>query len=84
MFGLSDRRLAPALAVLAVLAACAGPPAEEPRTAAVLPRVSEVATPLELYGELFRDVQMQRVFCDSKTFVDAVPKDETPAAITER
>jgi alpha,alpha-trehalase len=49
-----------------------------------LPRVSEVATPLELYGELFRDVQMQRVFCDSKTFVDAVPKDETPAAITER
>jgi alpha,alpha-trehalase len=34
--------------------------------------------------QLFQDVQMQRVFCDSKTFVDALPKDDTPAAIAER
>ncbi len=31
-------------------------------------------TPAEMYGELFRDVQTEGVFADSKTFVDAVPK----------
>ncbi|WP_225765401.1 alpha,alpha-trehalase TreF [Inquilinus sp. Marseille-Q2685] len=30
--------------------------------------------PSQTYGELFRDVQMQRVFPDGKTFVDAEPK----------
>jgi alpha,alpha-trehalase len=30
--------------------------------------------PSEIYGDLFVDVQMQRVFDDGKTFVDAVPK----------
>lgn len=30
--------------------------------------------PSAVYGELFRDVQMQRVFPDGKTFVDAEPK----------
>lgn len=30
--------------------------------------------PSQIYGELFRDVQMQRVFPDGKTFVDAEPK----------
>jgi alpha,alpha-trehalase len=32
------------------------------------------ATPAQLYGELFYDVQLARVFPDDKTFVDAVPK----------
>ena len=31
-------------------------------------------TPAEIYGDLFRDVQTQGVFSDSKTFVDTVPK----------
>jgi len=31
-------------------------------------------TPAQLYGDLFRDVQTQAVYADSKTFVDAVPK----------
>jgi alpha,alpha-trehalase len=31
------------------------------------------ATPSELYGELFVQVQEQRIFGDNKTFVDAVP-----------
>jgi len=31
-------------------------------------------SPSAVYGELFRDVQMQRVFPDGKTFVDAEPK----------
>jgi alpha,alpha-trehalase len=32
------------------------------------------STPDKLYGELFHDVQMARVFPDGKTFVDMVPK----------
>lgn len=38
------------------------------------------ATPADLYGPLFEAVQLQRVFPDGKTFVDAVPK-RPPAAI---
>ena len=40
-------------------------------------------TPAELYGQLFEDVQMRRVFPDGKTFVDAVPRD-TPAIVMQR
>jgi alpha,alpha-trehalase len=45
--------------------------------------VAEVDTPSHLYGRLFEDVQTQRVFPDSKTFVDALPND-APAAIVQR
>jgi alpha,alpha-trehalase len=38
------------------------------------PKQTAPATPAELYGELFRDVQMGHVFADSKTFVDLVAK----------
>ncbi len=48
-----------------------------------LPAVAQVETPSQLYGQLFEDVQMRRVFPDSKTFVDAVPRD-MPAVIVER
>jgi alpha,alpha-trehalase len=53
-----------ALAFLA-LAGCAATPA---------PTQKLPPTPSETYGELFRDVQMERVFPDGKTFVDAVAK----------
>lgn len=33
-----------------------------------------LATPDKIYGDLFRDVQMSKVFPDGKTFVDCVPK----------
>ena len=33
-----------------------------------------IITPAVLYGDLFHDVQMQRIFPDGKTFVDAVAK----------
>lgn len=33
-----------------------------------------VKTPDQVYGELFRDVQMAGIFPDSKTFVDCIPK----------
>lgn len=39
-----------------------------------------VATPDVVYGELFTDVQLSRIFPDNKTFVDCVPKRD-PAAI---
>ena len=32
------------------------------------------ATPDQVYGELFRDVQMKQVLTDGKTFVDCTPK----------
>lgn len=33
-----------------------------------------VPTPDQLYGQLFHEVQMQRIFPDGKTFVDCTPK----------
>src|SRR5258708_30061215 len=32
------------------------------------------ATPDKIYGDLFIEVQMQKVFPDGKTFVDCIPK----------
>lgn len=40
-------------------------------------------TPSQLYGPLFENVQMQRVFPDGKTFVDAVPHGP-PAVVMQR
>ena len=48
-----------------------------------LPAAAQVETPLELYGQLFVDVQLQRVFPDSKTFADAMPND-SPVTILQR
>jgi alpha,alpha-trehalase len=45
--------------------------------------VGQDKTPSQLYGPLFETVQMQRVFPDGKTFVDAVPRD-APATVMER
>ena len=39
--------------------------------------------PDELFGELFREVQMQRVFEDGKTFVDMVPRSSAAAIMEE-
>src|SRR6186713_1168372 len=35
---------------------------------------TKVQTPDLVYGELFKDVQMSKIFPDGKTFVDCVPK----------
>ncbi len=34
----------------------------------------QVQTPDQVYGELFKDVQMSKIFPDGKTFVDCMPK----------
>ncbi len=54
------------LASALALAACATP---QPRGAA-----TAAASPAEVYGPLFADVQTRRIFPDGKTFVDATPK----------
>jgi alpha,alpha-trehalase len=35
---------------------------------------TNVQTPDQVYGELFKDVQMSKIFPDGKTFVDCMPK----------
>jgi alpha,alpha-trehalase len=52
-------------------------------TPATAQAAAQAETPLQLYGQLFEDVQMQRVFPDSKTFVDAIAKD-APRIIVQR
>ncbi len=41
---------------------------------------AQVKTPADLYGPLFHQVQVRKLFADGKTFVDAVPR-RAPAAI---
>ena len=40
-------------------------------------------TPDQIFGELFHDVQMNRVFKDGKTFVDCTPKREPKAILSD-
>ena len=49
-------------------------------SAIIAGKAQQPATPDKIYGELFTDVQMTRIFPDGKTFVDCVPKRD-PAAI---
>ncbi len=56
-----------------VIVSCKDSVVKEPTTSTEDLRI-EIATPDELYPELFEEVQMGRVFADSKTFVDCVPK----------
>ncbi|HEX6847589.1 MAG TPA: alpha,alpha-trehalase, partial [Chitinophagaceae bacterium] len=35
---------------------------------------TKVQTPDQVYGELFKDVQLSMIFPDGKTFVDCIPK----------
>lgn len=43
----------------------------------------KVATPDEIYGQLFVDVQMNRIFPDNKTFVDCIPKRDPRAIVAD-
>jgi alpha,alpha-trehalase len=74
--------LALSLAALAVAASCASAPAASHVRAAPVPTVALYDPPLDL-GLLFRDVQLARVFPDSKTFVDARPR-FAPANVVTR
>lgn len=56
--------------LLLALAGCAAQPSLPP-------------PPSQLYGELFHDVQMQRVFADGKTFVDALPNRDPQAILDD-
>lgn len=41
------------------------------------------ATPDKIYGKLFHDVQMAKVFPDQKTFPDCIPKKSPPAIVAD-
>lgn len=41
------------------------------------------ATPDKLYGELFQDVQLAKIFADSKTFVDCIPRKEPSQIVAD-
>lgn len=43
----------------------------------------QVRTPAEIYGELFTDVQIARIFPDSKTFPDCVAKRDPKAIVKD-
>ncbi|MDZ4794774.1 MAG: alpha,alpha-trehalase TreA [Bacteroidota bacterium] len=43
----------------------------------------KIQTPDVIYGQLFVDVQMNRIFPDNKTFVDCVPKRKPPAIVAD-
>ncbi len=79
------------LLFVGLLSACRQEPAPTTSTApAAAPTETVVAkerqAPDQLFGELFRRVQMERVFADGKTFVDMVPQappEEIMAAYTK-
>ena len=68
------------LSLLVSLSACRNAPAPSDLTPAPASapatsvRVADRQPPDVLFGELFRRVQMERVFPDGKTFVDMIPK----------
>jgi alpha,alpha-trehalase len=70
------------LLVLAWLASAAATAGVSANPIAATPQPL-VATPAELFGPLFRQVQMDALFKDGKAFPDAVPK-APPAAILRR
>lgn len=69
-------RFVPAAAAL-LIATAAPAAAPAPR---LLAAGIAVATPADVYGPLYRAVQLRRLFADSKTFADAVPRRD-PGAI---
>jgi alpha,alpha-trehalase len=77
LFGTEEQRIMQIKAIGMFLAVCVA------ALGLTTQAVAQVESPSQLYGQLFKDVQMQRVFPDSKTFVDAIAKD-APAIIVQR
>lgn len=74
----------PGLTLVAVLGICAGCTWQEINLSTTPPVDDAMGhyRPAEQLGELFHDVQMQQIFADGKTFVDAEPK-QSPAEIRQ-
>ena len=60
--------------LLALAIAAASGAATPPRPVHPASMISSPVSPADLYGALFEAVQTERVFPDSKTFVDMVPR----------
>jgi alpha,alpha-trehalase len=75
MRGRSGRQLAPisvAVALIGASLAQAGPPPISAKTAYA--NAAAVATPADIFGALYIDVEARGLLGDSKTFADAVPR----------
>ena len=60
------------------------PPATAPIESQITATAQEARpAPDQLFGELFRRVQLERVFADGKTFVDMVPKRDARAIMAD-
>jgi alpha,alpha-trehalase len=82
-FGMNIRRSLLA-ASLAFLGTCASPlAAQEAQVVSGGEPFVALEPPAALYGELFMEVQTQRIFPDGKTFVDAVPRREPEAIMAD-
>ena len=65
------------LGLTAFLSCRNDPPASPPETVAVTADTLDaerLRAPDELFGDLFRQVQLQQLFADGKTFVDMIPR----------
>ncbi|WP_322042377.1 alpha,alpha-trehalase TreF [Paraburkholderia sp. J67] len=73
--------------IAALPLACATLPAfaqtAAPLPASVSASVTAPKPPSELFGQLYRDVELAQVFPDSKTFADMVPNDDPTKIVAE-
>ncbi len=72
-----------ALGLCAALAAAPAPPRLADSTVFAGTSGPVVATPADLYGSLFRAVQLAHVFPDGKAFADAVPRRDPGAILAD-
>lgn len=79
----ADRHSRALLAWLLLSLSCTAPPVVAPSVPAAAASVASLYDPSRDLGPLFHDVQMARVYPDSKTFVDARPL-AAPAEIAAR
>ena len=49
----------------------------------IVSAIAQPTAPDKVYGQLFIDVQMQKVFSDGKTFVDCTPKRKVSVIIKD-
>jgi alpha,alpha-trehalase len=88
---MSQQRLRCVLVASLALAACASQSSElarahhatAPQARATRALSSWPASPDELFGALFADVQLKEIFADQKTFADAVPKRDPATVVGE-
>ncbi|WP_239019740.1 alpha,alpha-trehalase TreF [Sphingomonas suaedae] len=75
----ASARVTLAAALLALAPGCATSPLQRGEVS----RAAIAQSPAQLFGPLFVEVQMRRLFADGKTFVDAVPRRDPRAILAD-